>query len=242
MKKEQLVSFIEKYNLKESVETVKIEVIDSTIETEFIDILRTLKGKVTFKDFDYDNLTFGVYDTKKLKTLLNVLNDEINIDFKMNGEDVDSLVFSDKTKEIRFIPCLLDIVPEVPPFKELPSEYALEIDVTDEFIESFVKSESAISESDFCDFIYDADNSQYEMVFGYSAEQDTNTIKISIDADVVQSDIFERLPFKSKYIREILLANKDMSKRSIKISSSGLMILEFDGDEFETKYYLKANV
>ena len=53
-----------------------------------------------------------------------------------------------------------------------------------------------------------------------------------------------KLPFNSSLIRNILNNNKDAESASLKVNSQGLMKLEFEGDNWESFYYIvrKADI
>jgi len=53
-----------------------------------------------------------------------------------------------------------------------------------------------------------------------------------------------RIPFDSKMIKNILNNNKDATKATMKISPKGLMKFEFEGDNWNSFYYVvrKANI
>ncbi len=53
-----------------------------------------------------------------------------------------------------------------------------------------------------------------------------------------------RIPFDSKIIKNILNNNKDATKATMKISSEGLMKFEFEGENWNSFYYVvrKANI
>ena len=83
MEKNRLYNFIQKYYLNGLVEGVKIHVKDGTISTDFITEDRSTLGHISYKDVTIEDTTFGVFDTSQLVRMLNVLDNDDYIDFKI---------------------------------------------------------------------------------------------------------------------------------------------------------------
>ena len=80
MKKDKVLQFISRYNLNGNVESVKWETKgDSVCETTFITDDKSVLGQVSAKDFELAEGEIGVYDTAKLKQLLSVVGDDIDV-------------------------------------------------------------------------------------------------------------------------------------------------------------------
>ena len=65
IQKTLLQSFINKYHLG-IVESVKWEVKDNTLNVDFMTPTRDVIGNVTCNDFELEDSTLAIYDTKKL--------------------------------------------------------------------------------------------------------------------------------------------------------------------------------
>ena len=59
MEKGKLSRFVQKYNLAGLVESVKWETKDNELTTAFISDDKSVLGRVTMKDFKFDDATFG---------------------------------------------------------------------------------------------------------------------------------------------------------------------------------------
>ena len=65
--------------------------------------------------------------------------------------------------------------------------------------------------------------------------------KISFPCPLVNSSTIQPQQYNSSYLREILSSNKDMNKGLIKISSEGMMVIEFENSTTKSKYWLIKN-
>jgi hypothetical protein len=83
-----------------------------------------------------------VYTTSQLKGLLTVLDSDIDV-----KEGDASLVFSDKGTSVNYMLADLSVIPVVPDLKQLP-EFTSTIKMDNDFVNKFVKSKGALSDSD----------------------------------------------------------------------------------------------
>ena len=120
MKKDKVLQFISRYNLNGNVESVKWETNgDNVCETTFITDDKSVLGKVSAKDFELTEGEVGVYDTAKLKQLLSVVGDEINVEVVEKNEKNVSINVSDDTTSVNFMLADLAVIPNVPALKGL---------------------------------------------------------------------------------------------------------------------------
>ena len=121
MKKDKVLQFISRYNLNGNVESVKWETKeDNVCETQFITDDKSVLGQVSVKDFDLTEGEVGVYDTAKLKQLLSVVGDDINVNIVEKNEKNVSISVSDDTTSVNFMLADLAVIPNVPALKDLP--------------------------------------------------------------------------------------------------------------------------
>ena len=82
MKKDKILQFISRYNLNGNVEAVKWETTgEDTCTTTFITDDKSVLGQVTVKESFFQNEgEVGVYDTARLKQLLTVVGDDIDVE------------------------------------------------------------------------------------------------------------------------------------------------------------------
>jgi hypothetical protein len=234
MKKDKVLQFISRYNLNGNVESVKWKTNgDNVCETTFITDDKSVLGQVSAKDFDVTEGEIGVYDTAKLKQLLSVVGDDINVEIVEKNERNVSISVGDDTTSVNFMLADLAVIPNVPALKELPS-FDLQIPFSNDFAKKFVRSASALSDSDTFTVVSDTDG--VKLVLGYST---INSNRVSLSAVTEgTTTLSDPISFSAKYFKEILNANSDSEKSVLNISSKGIASIEFEVGDFRSSYYL----
>ena len=231
MEKQSLNHFVSKYNLAGLVESVKWESKDGSLTTSFISDDKSVLGNVTMKEFDGTDASFGVYDTTRLNKMLSVLGNDV--DFSIN--DIDgkpvSLKFKDGSTSVNYMLADLSVIPNVPDLKQLP-DFNTEIKLDSNFISKFIKSKNALDENNFT---FTCKDGKGQIVLGFS---NINTNRINIDVDCTCEGDIEPISFSATYLKEILVANKEATDATLKISSQGLSHIHFEIDNYESNYYL----
>ena len=232
MEKQSLNRFVSKYNLAGLVESVKWESSEGSLTTSFISDDKSVLGNVTMKEFDSSDASFGVYDTTKLTKMLSVLGDDV--DFSIN--DIDgkpvSLKFKDGSTSVNYMLADLSVIPNVPDLKQLP-DFNVEIKLDSTFISKFIKAKGALADEN--NFTFTCKDGSGQIILGYS---NINTNRINIDVDCVCEKDIEPISFSANFLKEILVANKEATDATLKISSDGLAHIYFEIDNYESNYYL----
>ena len=233
MEKQSLNRFVSKYNLAGLVESVKWESKDGSLTTSFISDDKSVLGSVSMKEFEGSGSEFGVYDTSKLTKMLSVLGSDV--DFNIN--DIDgkpvSLKFKDGSTSVNYMLADLSVIPNVPDLKQLP-DFNVEIKLDANFISKFIKAKGALQDEN--NFTFTCENGSGQIILGYS---NINTNRINIDVDCTCStDKVDPISFSATYLKEILVANKEATDATLKISSQGLAHISFSIDNYESNYYL----
>ena len=232
MEKQSLSRFVSKYNLSGLVESVKWESKDGSLTTSFISDDKSVLGSVSMKEFDSSDASFGVYDTTKLTKMLSVLGNDV--DFSMN--DIDgkavSLKFKDKSTSVNCMLADLSVIPNVPDLKQLP-DFNVEIKLDSNFISTFIKAKGALQDEN--NFTFTCKEGAGQIILGYS---NINTNRINIDVDCVCEGDVDPISFSATYLKEILVANKEATDATLKISSQGLAHISFSIDNYESNYFL----
>ena len=70
MNKSKLKSFISKYHLGGTVNSVILNSNNNKLSTRFISGDKSLLGELSMENWDFEDSTLGVYDTEKLLKLL----------------------------------------------------------------------------------------------------------------------------------------------------------------------------
>ena len=232
MEKQQLNRFVSKYNLAGLVESVKWESKEGSLTTSFISDDKSVLGNVTMKEFDGTNATFGVYDTTKLTKMLSILDSDVDFSIQdIDGKAV-SLKFKDGSTSVNYMLADLSVIPNVPDLKQLP-EFTTEIKLDVNFISKFIRAKGALADEN--NFTFVCKDGKSQIILGYS---NINTNRISIDVDATCQGDVDPISFSATYLKEILVANKEASDATLKISSQGLSHIHFEVDKYESNYYL----
>ena len=232
MEKQSLNRFVSKYNLAGLVESVKWESKDGSLSTNFISDDKSVLGTVSMSEFEGSNSEFGVYDTTKLTKMLSVLGNDV--DFSIN--DIDgkpvSLKFKDGSTNVNYMLADLSVIPNVPDLKQLPN-FDSEIKLDSNFISKFIKAKGALQDEN--NFTFTCKDNKGTIVLCYS---NINTNRINIDVDCTCEGDVKPISFSATYLKEILVANKEATDATLKISSQGLAHISFSIDNYESNYYL----
>ena len=232
MEKGKLNRFVQKYNLAGLVESVKWETKDNALTTSFISDDKSVLGKVTMTEFNFNDTTFGVYDTSKLTKMLSVLGDAVDFEISdVEGKAV-SLKFKDGSTSVNYMLADLSVIPNVPDLKKLP-DFNIKIKLDENFISKFIRAKSALTDEN--NFTFVVKNGKAQIILGHS---NINTNRISIDVEgEVEGDV-NPISFSATYLKEILVANKEAKDATLNISSQGLSHIHFEAGEYTSDYYL----
>ena len=232
MEKGKLNRFVQKYNLAGLVESVKWETKDNELTTSFISDDKSVLGKVTMKEFNFNDATFGVYDTSKLTKMLSVLGEAVEFEISdVDGKSV-SLKFKDGSTSVNYMLADLSVIPNVPDLKKLP-DFNIKIKLDENFISKFIRAKGALADEN--NFTFVVKNGKAQIVLGHS---NLNTNRISIDVEgEVEGDV-NPISFSATYLKEILVANKEAKDATLNISSQGLSHIHFEVGEYTSDYYL----
>lgn len=240
MKKETLKEFIEKYNLGGLIPKVKWKYTSSekTLHARAAIDNKSFVADVImndFSDFGADDIVMCIGDTDKVKALMTPFADEFNITFNKSGDRL--LGFSISNNDIECYctsadPSAMD--PVAKNLADLPS-YEVEVKLTEEFIEQFLKSHMALK--DVNDFSVGMNKKGlFEMVIGYTTSN-SNRIRLTPPTDSVKNTIGQALSFPIKNIVAALKANSDVPNGTLSINNSGIIRVYFKNDNFTCTYF-----
>ena len=235
MQKDKLNRFIQKYNLGGNVNSVKWESSGNKLVTKFVTPDKSLLGEVVVDKFGFEDAELGIYQTDQLQKLLNVLTDDINLSLKKVGSKAVSLKVSDSATSVDYVLSDLTIIPQPPNLKHIP-KFGTQIKLDSNFINTFIKGKSALSDVDFFTIVNKDDN--LSVVIGYAS---TNTNRVNIPVNSISNDITDSISFNANFFKEILVANKECTEAIFKISTEGLSKLEFKVDDYTSTYFLVAS-
>ena len=136
MTKETLKTFINKYYLGGTIESVKwvANTSNKQLITNAITEDKNVLLKVTLNNFsELEDGELGINDTSKLVKLLGVLKDEIKAEYNKTGDKLTSVLFSDETTDVQYVIADLSVIPSAPPLKKVPP-FTVEIPLDTDFI------------------------------------------------------------------------------------------------------------
>lgn len=237
MNKATLITFIEKYNLGGTVESVKYIADGKTIKTNFVSENKTLAGSVTAKDFALEKGELSIFDTAKFKTLLRILDNEITITLDKKDDAPVGLHIADTTTEVNFILSDASVIPPAAKVKEIKS-FDVEIPIDAAFVDRFIKAKNALPDVESFTLLMNKKGDKLELIIGYSESVNSNRIKIDVKPTKGKDTLTSPLSFNANYFREILNNNRDATGAVFKVSANGIAQIDFSTDQFDANYSL----
>jgi len=230
-----LQSVINKYYLGLN-ESVKWSIANNNLEINFMTPTKDVIGSVVCEDFELENASLAIYDTKKLQNLISICNGDLLLELEKTNKVFTKLKISDMNFNLNYAlsdPLLIDKVGTV----NVP-DWVVELDLTPEDIENVIKAKSALAGIDnmLVTTTQDLDgNDVVEFVFGDESGHN-NKITYQIAGDIKEQNM--KLPFNSDMLKTILQANKDMDGGKLYLSTMGLMRLEFSNNGISSEYFM----
>ena len=223
-----LQSVINKYYLGLN-ESVKWSIANNNLEINFI-------GSVICENFNIEDASLAIYDTKKLQSLISICNGDLLLELEKTNKVFTKLKISDMNFNLNYAlsdPLLIDKVGTV----NVP-DWVVELDLTPEDIENIIKAKSALAQIDnmLVTTTQDLDgNDVVEFIFGDESGHN-NKITYQIAGNIKEQNM--KLPFNSDMLKTILQANKDMDGGKLYLSTMGLMRLEFSNNGISSEYFM----
>ena len=228
-------SIINKYYLGTN-ESVKWVIDNNALNIDFMTPTKDVIGNVTCNNFQLEDCKLAIYDTKKLNSLISICNGDLLLELEKNGAIYTKLKISDLNFNLNYAlsdPLLINKVGEVN-----EAEWVVELDLTQEDVDNIIKAKSALAQIDNM-LVTTAtnldDEDVVEFVFGDESGHN-NKITYQIKGNIKETDI--KLPFNSDTFKTILQANKDMGGGKLRLSSMGLIRLDFNLDGISSKYFM----
>ena len=234
MQKSKLDRFIQKYNLRGNVNSVKWKSNGDTLTTSFVTPDKSLLGNVKVEKFPFEDAELGVYQTDQLKSLIGVLGDDVSLDLSRFGDKAVSLKVKNGPVSVDYVLSDLSVIADPPALKRLP-EFGTQIKLDNNFINTFIKGKGALSDVDTFTII--KTNNGCEVVIGYSS---TNTNRVNIPVESTSCDIDTPITFNANLFKEVLVANKECSSAVLEVSNEGLARVNFKVDDYDSTYYIVA--
>ena len=234
MQKSKLDKFIQKYNLGGNVNSVKWKSSNDSISTSFVTPDKSLLGNVKVDKFPFEDAEIGVYQTDQLKSLINVLGDDVSLDLTKFGDKAVSLKVKNGPVSVDYVLSDLSVISDPPQMKRVP-EFGTKIKLDTNFINTFIKGKSALSDVDTFTIVKSGDGC--EVVIGYSS---TNTNRVNIPVESTSCDVDKPITFNANLFKEVLVANRECSSAVLEVSNEGLARVNFKVDDYDSTYFIVA--
>ena len=105
----------------------------------------------------------------------------------------------------------------------------------EQFVKTFIKAKNALSEVETFTVLGSGETNSVDIVLGHSS-LNTNRVKLSVPTKETLE--FNPISFSARYLRDILVANKDAKGGELFISSKGLAKTSFEVDGITSTYFL----
>ena len=234
MQKSKLDKFISKYNLGGNVNSVKWKSNSDTLTTTFVTPDKSLLGTVKVDKFPFEDAEIGVYQTDQLKSLIGVLGDDVSLDLSKFGDKAVSLKVKNGPVSVDYVLSDLSVIADPPALKRLP-EFGTQIKLDNNFINTFIKGKSALSDVDTFTII--KTDSGCDVVIGYSS---TNTNRVNIPVECTSCDVTDPITFNANLFKEVLVANRECTSAVLEVSTEGLARVNFKIDDYDSTYFIVA--
>jgi len=230
-----LQSIINKYYLGLN-ESVKWSIANNNLEINFMTPTKDVIGSVICENFQVEDASLAIYDTKKLQNLISICNGDLLIELEKTNKVFTKLKISDMNFNLTYAlsdPLLIDKVGTV----NVPN-WVVTLDLTVEDVDNIIRAKSALSGIDnmLVTTTQNLDGEDIvEFVFGDESGHN-NKITYQILGDIQEQNM--KLPFNSDMLKTILQANKDMEGGKLYLSTMGLMKLEFSNNGISSEYFM----
>jgi|TARA_Y100000310_G_scaffold178751_1_gene178687 hypothetical protein len=236
MQKSKLDKFIQKYNLGGNVNSVKWISDGDSLSTSFVTPDKSLLGTVKIDNFKFEESDVGIYKTDQLKSLIGVLSDDISLTLLKFGDKAVTLKVNDNYASIDYVLSDLSVIADPPALKRLP-KFGTQIKVDTKFINTFIKGKGALGDIDTFTIINNKKSGKVEIVIGYAS---TNTNRVIIPVETIESDLNTDISFNANLFKEVLIANRECTSATFEVSNEGLARVNFKVDDYDSTYYIVA--
>ena len=236
--KSQLTSVISKYYLNGLNNQVKWRIKDNTLTIYAGESGRVCK--VVLNNFQLEDAELGVFDTNKLSKLISITNGDLMISLEKIKAVYTKMHIADLNFDLTY--SLADIlILGKNTYYEDPEEWEVDLILEPEDIDRLIKAKNAFGDVNSMLITTTTDfdgNNICEFIFGDNTGF-SNKISYKIQGNITESDI--QIPFDSNIFKDILNSNKDMFKGQLKLSTTGILKLNFTSEEIISEYYVARN-
>jgi len=235
IEKNHLQSIISRYYLGGLIESVKWEIQNNTLNIAFMSPNKDMIGELECNEFPIEDCELAIFNTTQLNKLLGVTSGQLLISPIKTNKVYTKLTLQDVSFTVEY--SLADpLMIQSPGTINEPDKYDVSAIMEPNDVLAFTKAASAIPNNELVTLKATESihgNPILEFIFGEKMEF-SNRITFTVEA---QHSIVEghKIPFNSNMLREIFHNNKGASSTSIKFTQEGLLKLEFEFKEENTK-------
>ena len=243
--KTDLHNLIHKYYLNGLVERVKWNIKNNVLEMDFMDDSAQVVGNLKSEDDNIQDIEIGFSSTSRLLKLLAILNGDLHVDFKFEGDVAERMTIDDSKFNVNYCISAIESIPKVPFLSDYPDVNA-EIYLSREDIDSLLKAKGAISESDEVSIAayktLDGED-MINFIFGDPNSPHSNKVTYGVRSKILKK-FKDGTYFNSSLLKNILSVNKNCGEGLIKFSAKGMLHYVFNEGTCTTNYYMtsKENV
>jgi hypothetical protein len=172
--------------------------------------------------------------------MLGVLSDNVALSLDIDENDatrVRQIIAEDGKNTMNFTTAAKAVIDPVPKMKNIPP-FGVEVTLTPEFIETFTKAFSAVSDDQaLFTLIMSKKKQKLELVLGFKQNL-SDRIAIELIATAGKDVVKNPISFSAKHLREILVANSEVVNPILSVSEAGLANVNFDDNGFKSQYFL----
>ena len=236
--KHKIQSFISKYYLNGLNNQVKWRIKDNQLTVYAGDSGKV--SKIVLDNFDVEDAELGVFDTHKLNKLLSITNGDLMITLEKIKKVYTKLHLADANFDLTYSLADILILGKNVWYDE-PEEYEIKLDLSKEDVDFLIKAKSALADVDnmLITSTEDLDGTKVcEFIFGDNTGF-SNKITYQIQGEISHTDI--QIPFNSDIFIDILKANKDIEKGTLKLTEKGMLKVDFFTEDITSEYFLARN-
>jgi hypothetical protein len=237
IQKQKFQSIISKYHLNGLIDSVKWKIEDKKINIEFITPNKDMVGGIT-TDFPTISATIAIFNTAQLNKLINITDGTLYLDFLKSNKVYNKLTVYDGKYTLEYSLADLMLIPKIPSIND-SGHYDVEINLTLDNINSFIKAKNALPDADMViirDTIGFEGGDEVVLTIGDQTDF-SNKISFKFSDIIINSPGGSELCFDANVLKEIFSSNKTDQAKAL-INREGLMKLIFTDGDIESYYYL----
>jgi len=243
MQKSVLETFIKRYSLGGICEAAHwfSDAEKATLTAKAHTEEKTVILKVVLKDWKgVESCQLALPSSTKIKSMLAPIGDEVTITLNKVRDRIVNFTISDNDCEAVCTVAEFDAFPETPDLDldsdNMPTEFDVEVPLTEEFISKMMKAVSALNEAkDFV--VMNNKKGGLDMIINYE-DTNTNRIRLPLAATPGKDKLDTPLGFSTPVLKSILNVNDTAGNPVLKISSRGIAIIGFEDPLFKSTYFL----